>query len=42
MKSILKNSARSELAGEIREGRLLIKGEEAATKRGLRNIERKP
>ena len=41
MTSILKNSSKSELAREIREGRLLIKGEEAATKRGLRNIERR-
>ena len=31
--SILKNSSKSELAREIREGRLLIKGEEA-TQRG--------
>ena len=42
MTSILKNSSKSELAREIREGRLLIKGEKAATERGLRNIERKP
>ena len=42
MTSILKNPAGSKPAREMREGRLLIKGEEAAIERGLRNIERKP
>ena len=36
-----KNRAGSRLAGEIRKGKTRIKGEEAATERGLGNIKRK-
>ena len=36
-----KNRAGSRLAGEIRKGKTRIKGEEAATERGLGNINRK-
>jgi len=33
--------ARNRLAGEIREGRILIKGVKATTERQLRNIKKK-
>ena len=41
MKSIPKNSAGARPTGEIRKGKMLIKGKEAATKRRLEDLKKK-